>query len=368
MTKWSHSKLTTIIEDPMRYYLTYVQGIFLKAEKPALSLGSAVHWGLEHNTSDLTDYYRLNGKIKESKEKFMAECMVEAFLDQKEDIYKSILTDPETKEKLSLIEESHELYLTAKLPTGRPLDVDYHEFVGIIDLLLLTDKGFIVLDYKTSSSEPNWDDYLDQIYRYIMLLQNIFPDVPICKVGIINLRKSSIRQKTRENDDEFNIRLKNEYKLRPFEYIQYHEYPMSTINQTHVNNYILNLSKMCDVAYTIDKNKMFYINYSQAINKYGKSDYYDMYYENPDAYVLYKISDKVWDDDENGFVKFRDCKQLDMDVINHNNVLNKYSIFKREKDIFKDSTLDDFNKYIHSNYIVDEDLLKLYHKTYEKEI
>ena len=53
----SHSKLSCILSCPATYYLNYVQGISKKTEKSALSIGSAVHWGIEHDTEDLSEYY-----------------------------------------------------------------------------------------------------------------------------------------------------------------------------------------------------------------------------------------------------------------------------------------------------------------------
>ena len=55
--KLSHTKLQTILECPMTYFLNYKEGIKLKEEKSALAIGSAVHWGIEHNTDDLEEYY-----------------------------------------------------------------------------------------------------------------------------------------------------------------------------------------------------------------------------------------------------------------------------------------------------------------------
>lgn len=373
MIKWSHSKLKCIIADPMAYYLKYIQGISPKQGRAALSIGSAVHWGLEHNTEDLTKYYE-EGNFKQindwSKDKIMAESMLHGYFKEKDDLYDKILTDPSTGEKLTLIEESHELFLNAKLPTGQPLDILYHEFIGIVDLLLLTNKGFIVLDYKTSSMEPNWDDYLDQIYRYIILLNDVFPEVPVVKVGILNIRKASIRQKQNENDMEFLIRLKNEYEYRSFEYIQYHEYPRETINEGHLKIYKKNLSRMCDMGYFIDKNKMFYINYAEAINKYGKTDYYDIYYNTKDAYILYQISDHVWSEDDNQFVEMRDCLPIDLQTLTEQNVLNKYSIFKEEKERTKNDFLEEryFIDYLKNKYTTDETLLKIYLLTYQEEL
>ena len=81
--KLSHSKLNCILNNPAEYYLIYKEGIKLKDEKPALSLGSAVHWGIEHNTEDLTEYYEELRKEKGSgvysEGQPLAEAMVHGY-------------------------------------------------------------------------------------------------------------------------------------------------------------------------------------------------------------------------------------------------------------------------------------------------
>ena len=208
----SHSKLDMILKCPMTYYLNYKQGIKLKIEKSALAIGSAVHWGIEHNTENLQEYYNKEGSFRQvnnyGKDELLAESMVHGYLKHKDEIFDDILKDLETGEKLSLLDEQHELTIEADLFSHR-FDKP-HKFVGIIDLLLLTEKGFIIIDYKTSSQTPDWDKYLDQIYRYIYLLRCEFPDVPVYKIGIVNLKKSMVRQKQAENEESFLLRLKKE--------------------------------------------------------------------------------------------------------------------------------------------------------------
>ena len=58
--------------------------------------------------------------------------------------------------------------------------------------------------------------------------------------------------------------------------------------------YIDNLSRMADMADNIDTNKLFFINYKNAKNQYGKSQYYDIFYGVPDCYMLYKIKDELY--------------------------------------------------------------------------
>lgn len=370
--KLSHSKLETIIKCPMSYYLNYVQEIKIKTKKSALAIGSAVHWGIEHNTEDLSDHYKEEGTFKQqdnyTQDQLLAEAMVHGYLKHKDEIFEEILTDPITKEKLILIDESHELYLTGKLKSFKK-EIENHDFIGIIDLLLLTNKGFIIIDYKTSSMEPDWDKYLDQIYRYIMLLQTTFPEVPICKIGIINLRKSRIKQKAKENEQEFLNRLRLEYELNDEKYVNYHEYPMNDINDKLLNYYINNLSKMADCADTIEKSKNWYINYNEANGVYGKSDFYDIFYHTPNAYILYNISDYIYDENEECFKDIRDCVQLDMEVIDYDNCLNKYSIFKEEYEkADKNISYRDFIDILKQKYRTDDYLLNIYQKTLIQEL
>lgn len=373
--KLSHSKLQTILSCPMTYYLTYVEGISKKEEKAALAIGSAVHWGIEHNTEDLSEYYKQQGTFKQSdnytRDQMLAESMVHGYLKHKDEIFETLLKDKETGEKLELLTEQHEIYLTAKLPSYKY--TLYHDFVGIIDLLLLTNKGFILIDYKTSSQVPDWNNYLEQIYRYIMLLRTSFPDIPVYKIGIINLRKTGIRQKKNETEFEFNQRLRFEYELNDENYINYHEYLPEEMDKRLVDEYINNLSHMCDAAEMINDNKMWYINYGAANGVYGKSEFWDIFYKTPDAFVLYKISDKIWDEDTQTILKSRDCVPIDMSVIDKSNVLNHYDTFAKELREYKAKQIKltgapgfimkDFLDYLKGKYICDESLLEMYLET-----
>lgn len=366
----SHSKLSTILTCPMSYYLNYIQGIHQKVEKPALAIGTAVHWGIEHNTEDLTEYFNDKGSFKQvnnfSKDQLLAEAMVHGYMKHKDELFKQLLTDPITGEQLELVDELHETYLTGKLKSFKEENLT-HDFVGIIDLLLLTNKGFVLVDYKTSTYIPDWDNYLDQLYRYIFELQSNFPDTPIVKIAIINIRKAGIRQKKNETEFEFLQRLKFEYDINDENYVNYHEFLPSTLNQDYIKHYIDNLAKMADNAYMIDKNKMWYINYGAANGQYGKSEYWDIFYHTPGAEALYSISDKIWDDDIQDFVTTRDCIELDMKVIDYDNVLNKYPIFKQELLDTNTSSKEDFYAELAEKYFVDRNLLDIYWQTYVKE-
>lgn len=374
--KLSHSKLAKIMSCPMSYRLTYELGIWTKVEKPALAIGSAVHWGIEHETDDLSEYFKKQGTFKQgdayTRDQQLAEAMVYGYLSHKDEIFEQILVDPETGEKLELFEETHELYVTGKLRSFLA-KVAYHDFIGIIDLLLLTNKGFIIIDYKTSTFEPDWEGYLDQIYRYIFMLNSEFPDIPVIKVGIINIKKTSIRQKKTENESEFINRMRWEYKSNSDNYVNYHEFPKKNIDERLLNSYIENLSRMADCAQTIVDNKLFFINFSNAKTSYGKSDFYDIFYHTPNAYVLYAISDFIWNEDEQMFVDKRDCIELDMRCADadYSLVLNKYDMFEKLYNQFftnfeqNDTNIALFVYELGKKYYIDDDLIALYLKTHE---
>lgn len=416
----SHSKLQTILSCPMTYFLNYKEGISLKVEKPALAIGSAVHWGIEHNTDDLTAYYEKNGnsfqRASYTPDQILAEAMVHGYLLRQDNIIKDILTDSETGEVINILNkeeieaaygmtleeminicnkgrdpdyepeeepdipegirpdgEIHELSLLAPL---KSLKYDEpHEFIGIIDLLLVTDHGFVLIDYKTSSQTPNWNQYLDQIYRYIFLLNYNFPDIPICKIGIINLRKSQIKQKKNENSASFMKRLKDEYELdddNECKLINIHIFEPESLDPKLIEAYITNLSIMADTAQMIDNNNLYFINYAEAEGKYGKSKYYDIFYNTADAHFLYNIKDTIFDDDEEKIVKTRECVPIDMlSAIEPDKILNKYDKFKDEvASIFSEKEIDskaDVFKELKSKYTTDDTLLNKYWKTLENE-
>ena len=90
--KLSHSKLNLILTCPMSYFLNYKQRISLKTQKTALEIGSAVHWGIEHNTEDLTDYVSETSKYYGNtpgynKDQVLAEAMIHGYLKHKDSLW-----------------------------------------------------------------------------------------------------------------------------------------------------------------------------------------------------------------------------------------------------------------------------------------
>ncbi len=362
--KLSHSKLSTILTCPMSYYLNYIEGIQPLLEKPALAIGSAVHWGIEHNTEDLSEYYN-SQESDYTREQLLSEAMVHGYFKHKDEIFDKILRDKDGN-RLTLIEESHEVFITGKLKSNLKENTN-HDFIGIIDLLLLTDKGFIIIDYKTSTYEPDWNTYLDQIYRYIFLLKCEFPDIPVIKIGIINLKKTGIRQKKNENYAQFLNRMKYEYELNDENYVVYHEYQSEELNKQLIEAYLNNLSNMCDVAEMIDKNQLWYINFSAANGPYGKSQYWDIFYKTPDAHMLYKINDRIYDEETDTWLDSRPCVPIDMLVTEHKNVLNHYDKYINIFNNGNYKSLTDYAKFLSEHYFCDVGLLDQYAKNFLKE-
>lgn len=345
---WSHSKLKKILTCPMSYNIIYNHKIFPKFEKEALGLGSAVHWGIENNTENLEKYYEENSKFKNKfkakDEQILAEAMVSGYLKHKDELLAEILYEKETGEILDLLEEHHELKIYGKLKSNI---VENNKFVGIIDYLLLTNLGFIVIDFKTSSSVPEWENYLDQLYRYIYLLKEEHPDIPVHKIAIINLRKCKVKRKTGENDKSFRKRLDVIYQLNDEKHIDVHIYKSSEINVKDMNVYIENLGKMCDAALSIINSGSYYINYS-AVEDYGGSELKELLLNNEGAYTLYNVKDECYNEITNQIEDFRDMYSIDLEKIFYNiKTCNRYSDFKLDVIEFEkeyEVTYNQFNK------------------------
>lgn len=356
--KLSHSKLSLLLTNPMEYYLSYRMGITPKFEKPALSIGSATHWGIEHDTEDLTDYF--GDRDNYGRDQLLAEAMVHGYRFHKNQIFDELLTDTDGS-KMQLIQETHELFINGKLKSFKYPEP--HIFVGIIDLLLLTDKGFIIVDYKTSSMIPDWDNYLDQLYRYIFLIESEFPGVPVKKIAIINLKKSRAKATRGENNTSFLNRLKKDYEINDDSSVNWHIFDPHDLDKKFIDLYIDNLSRMADTAQSIDINNMWFINWSST-NSYGGSVYKNIIYHVPDCYVLYNIKDEIYDEYSKEVKKIRDCKPIDMEVIDKSNILNKYSAFEANAlslfSVTENVDKDTLFTYLKKNFICDDDLLEKY--------
>lgn len=329
--EFSHSKLNTIFTNPADYWGKYVQKISLKVGKTALEIGSMFHWGIEHNTADVTGYIEeqnLTGEYDCRKEITMAEGMLRNFFKHQEDVKDKMLTK-EDGSKYELLEEYHELRIEA--PLKSKVHDEMHTFVGVIDLLLLTNEGFIVVDYKTSSREPDWDKYLDQIRKYCFLLNSKFPEVPIIKIAVIGVKKSAIRLGKNESTDAFLTRLANEYDTKD-DFVSYNEFGKEYIISSQNDRFVNNLTSMADLAEYIINTKAFFVNFNTTIGEFGKCDLFDLYYQTQDAEALYKIEDPIYDEDMGELMKYRGCLPIDSYALLNpdKNVLNHYIDFEKE--------------------------------------
>lgn len=326
----SHSGLQLLLTCPASYFLSKKQGISLKKEAKALQVGSAFHWGCEHSTEDLKGYLDEIDPFQNlyndfTKEVALATGMVHGYLKKKDSIYKQILKSYEG-EDLTLVEEFHELDLLCDLPSLR--FEKNHEFHGIIDLLMLTDKGWIILDYKTSSMRPDFDKYLDQVLRYCWMVEQKFPEMPIYKVGIINVRKTGIKQRQGENEQNYAMRIKREYDFDDCDLIEYHEFKPDDFEKSKMDLYIKNLSRMADFAQEIEDHNFWFINYGNAVSVYGKSEFWDLFYKTPDCKYLYKVYDPMFNTDLGEMSNYRDATDLDINSLEVLNPLNHYETFK----------------------------------------
>lgn len=366
--KFSHSKLKNILDCPMSYHLRYDLGITPKFTKPALSIGSAVHFGLEHNNSKCLDEYYLQFDSYKQDEKILAKAMVEGYLLYKDKLFNEILGDNK------LISEQHELYITGQLKSNL---VDYNEFVGIIDLLLTTNNGFIIVDYKTSSRTPDWSTYLDQLYRYCFLLNQQFPKIPILKIAIINLKKSRITRKYGENDESFYKRIFLDYSLNEENNIDCHIYNSEEFLTNDLDSYIENLSRMCDCALAIINSKSYYINYN-TIDDYGGSDYKELLLNHSGAYTLYNIKDKCYNHLTDKVEEVRDMRPIDSNCIygnakettcRYSNFLNMIDLYKQtfNTSIVNKELLFEFLSIEWEGLEIDEELIEDYWLTYQIE-
>ena len=326
----SHSGLQLLLTCPASYFLSKKQGISLKKEAKALQVGSAFHWGCEHSTEDLKGYLDEIDPFQNlyndfTKEVALATGMVHGYLKKKDSIYKQILKSYEG-EDLTLVDEFHELDLVCDLPSLR--FEKNHEFHGIIDLLMLTDKGWIILDYKTSSMRPDFDKYLDQVLRYCWMVEQKFPEMPIYKVGIINVRKTGLKQRQGENEENYAMRIKREYDFDDCDLIEYHEFKPDDFEKSKMDLYIKNLSRMADFAQEIEDNNFWFINYGNAVSVYGKSEFWDLFYKTPDCKYLYKVYDPMFNTDLGEMSNYRDATDLDINCLEVQNPLNHYETFK----------------------------------------
>lgn len=369
--KFSHSKLKLFFNCPMTYHLKYDLGITPKNKAQALTDGEAVHWGLEHNTSDLEDFYKENQNLKNFKNKdnqILEEVMVDAFLKNKKEIFDKILTD-EKGNKLELLEEIHELELTVPLNKNPYID-EVNEFTGIIDLLLLTNKGFIIVDYKTSSTKPDFNKYLSQLYKYIYLCKKEFSEVPVYRIAIINLQKSKTKRKSTQTELQYQKQLEKEYVIAEDndDLIRLNIFDRDIISDEEINKAILDLEDQCNyvtiVSNALKYTNAYYTNWEFA-KQYGGSPYMDLLEKRDCCELLYNVKDKYIINGK--IVDSRPMRHIDFLAIDEPIYL-KVCRYKNYKKLLENYEVEEYNELIDGlKENIDEELLKVYETIYEKE-
>lgn len=382
----SNTRLNLILKDQASYFMRYKAGLDLKVKKPALTIGTNVHWGLEHDTYDLRELLGKNDYEEYTQDEILAECMDAGFLNVKDKVYNDILENGRYK----LMKEEHELSINAKLKSFKYAYP--HTFNGILDLLWLVEDttdgslAFIILDYKTASASPNWDGYLDQLYRYIFLVHDMYPQIPVIKIGIIALLKSKIKQKAGESNTAFRSRLMEAYVNPETKYIDYHLFEANKLNQKAVDQYLNNLSLQADLAQTIDEGGVFPINYQEINGMYGRGDFADIFEGIEGSYSNYKVKDLIFDpngitsyEDENGDIReeqgiltfSRDAKEIDMNVLYDKSIVHNYNEFVSAVKVLCNGTIpskeqlnDEIKKLLFDalkeNKTCDDELLEIY--------
>lgn len=278
----SNSKIGSLLSCPRKFKLSYIDGLSPISKSKALKIGEAVHWGIENNTSNLDPFFS-KGSFRQSQEytdeQYIAEAMVYGYLKNKDKIF-------EPYKKYNIIEEIHELDLLVDLKSK--IFHKSHELNGIIDLLYLTEEGWIIIDFKTSSQTPDYDQFLPQIYTYIYLIQQRFgTDIPILDIGIVNIRKSGIRLRSKETPEEFRLRLKREYELNAENYLSLFRYDPSNLDQEAIDDFVSNLTDQADYIEAVVQLDMFPKNLGSC-NNYGGCEFLPICTKQAGALNLFK--------------------------------------------------------------------------------
>ena len=304
--KFSHSKLSLLLEDPFGYFLNYVYKVKPIKTTNALEIGSMFHWGVEHDLDDLSEYAGDGfNSLDYSLNQLIAECMLRSFLPRKQQILDKLIG--EDNEILSIENEKE---IEVKIPNSE------NTFYGIIDLLIKTKKGIIIADYKTSSKTTDPSVYLNQLLRYCYLIKQSSSE-PIYRIAIINMSKPLIRRKKSETEEEFRNRIKEMY-LDSDENLKVTTWEMNQsleLNDDQLKTFDCNFLDNISLAEEIINNGSFPVNYSNAITIYGPNRYYDFILLNRDLVKLnYKVEDFIFNE-ETG--ELENCRELiDYDVDN----------------------------------------------------
>ena len=205
---WTHSRIKTRMNCPWMEHLRYELELVPIRRKEALSIGEAVHkgietWSLETALSCFDGIFPADQQ--EADELEVAKATVEGMLTGYFDRYEPFEDHkPETEFRLPLI-----------LKGGRKSRVHY--IAGKIDDIVHTPQGDWLVEYKTASQlTASYFDRLyvdDQITTYCYAARRLGMN----PVGVIYrvLRKPTIRPRKGESIRQYTDRLIEDYKARP---------------------------------------------------------------------------------------------------------------------------------------------------------
>lgn len=171
---YSFSRISTYINCPFAYKKYYLEGVKTESNSAA-DVGTYVH---EH----------IRTQIQEEEMPFI-NLSIEGLEVAKDFIHNSedIMLELAFRYNYETLETEQDIFINKEFKEVEPDSKDAF-LRGIVDLILFSDEGIIVLDWKTGRSEPD----LLQLYIYAILVEAKYGKLPK-EVGFIKLRDKEIK-------------------------------------------------------------------------------------------------------------------------------------------------------------------------------
>lgn len=211
MQIWTNSRLKEYQTCPQKEFLRYHENIVPIHKNEALSLGSAVHKGLETRSIDeALELIPISENVS-SQEEYDAQLIIRGICEAMLEGYFELYPEFENHSPEFMFE------MKARYPTKKGMRSSRTRTIsGKIDDIIYEDDGVWLVEYKTSGVLDK--SYIDRLYIdsqvsfYMMALTRLGykPKGIIYRV----LRKPSIKQKKGETVDQYIERLKADYKER----------------------------------------------------------------------------------------------------------------------------------------------------------
>lgn len=212
---FSNSQLSSFLACPRKYWLQFIEHVYVRRTSEALSMGSGMHSGIEagYNGKDVKKavgkVYRpviktapdvatkQQALIDRCKAYAMANGYLKCYLRKDKRRFKKILVEPEFEFKLS---EGKNYVLT---------------YDGHLDVLMLDDEGWWVMEHKSAADVS--DAYRSRLSFNAQVMGYAWGAKKITGVwpkGVIYnmVRKTGIRRKIAESLDAFLERVTYEYE------------------------------------------------------------------------------------------------------------------------------------------------------------